>query len=709
FNAIGEYTVSLNVTNAVGTKSLTKEAFITVNPALTSQVCDTLTNFLTSEPKAYVPIIGGGSYAGHVSNKLKSFVESYANAGNYTHITGAFLDFARAETTNPNSTINVKVFANSGGSPGTVLATKSVKITDIRQDVLNARETKVMFDTPIAVSGQFFVGFDVTYAAGDTVGVYTTKYGAAGTNTAFFQFSGGSWCAYGTCWSKTHLKISPLVAVLPSADFSISSASIHPNESVTFNASTSKNAATYNWTFQGTSKLNSVSQIVTNSFTAPGTYNVVLNVTNGCGTTASKTSSLTVTSLCDAGNITGDSTVCIGNTLILTPTVSGGSWSTSDNTIASIDSGTLTSNKSGSVIVTYSISESCMVNKTITVNSLPDTPTLSGPSVICMGSTAVITPSISGGQWSSSNIDFVTVNNGVIQGVLDGTIDISYAIGNEGCSSVTTKAITVEVKPVLPLISGPSKICWNGKAMMRASVAGGVWGVENSTLLLASPQGLFRNSVKPATDNFKSGVNYTITSRLGACSSKAVKNVYVRNVTAPSITISASKTSLKVNEVTTATVTTAITSLGTWSSTNTVVGATSNLANTKTASVKGLRVGTGANVVYFADDVTTGCRQAGYLAFSVTAAISMVSNSHSEVSMPVNVRLYPNPSNGKFMIQNSNGVTFVKLLDLSGRLIATQPIVSGTTTIDFSGVTSGKYMVQISGDNFNEIQPIVIE
>lgn len=59
--------------------------------------------------------------------------------------------------------------------------------------------------------------------------------------------------------------------------------------------------------------------------------------------------------------------------------------------------------------------------------------------------------------------------------------------------------------------------------MMRASVAGGVWGVENSALLLASPQGLFRNSTKPATDNFKSGVNYTVKSRLGACSSKAIK------------------------------------------------------------------------------------------------------------------------------------------------------------------------------------------
>jgi hypothetical protein len=244
---------------------------------------------------------------------------------------------------------------------------------------------------------------------------------------------------------------------------------------------------------------------------------------------------------------------------------------------------------------------------------------------------------------------------------------------------------------------------------MRASVAGGVWGVENNALLLASPQGLFRNSVKPVIDNFKSGVNYTIKSRLGACSSKVVKNVYVRNITAPSISVIAAKTSLKVNEVTTATTTTTINSAGTWSSTNTVVGATANLSNTKTAAIKGLRVGTGANVVYFADDVKTGCRQAGYLAFNVTTTSSLVDVNSTQTASVNGVQLYPNPSNGKFTIENTDGSTSVKLVDLTGRVIAKQSINSGTATVDFSGVATGKYMVHITGETINEVQPIVIE
>ena len=414
----------------------------------------------------------------------------------------------------------------------------------------------------------------------------------------------------------------------------------------------------------------------------------------------------------EIATLSGPSVICIGTSDTLIPSITGGQWASSNSNIATVNNGIIKGTLDGTVDISYTLADgqcSSKTTTTIAINNLPEVATLTGSSVVCLGSSSTLIPSITGGQWTSSNTNIVTVNEGLIQGVLNGTVDISYTLGGNGCSSSVSKAITVETKPALPQISGPSKICWNGKAMMRASVAGGVWGVENSALILSSPQGLFRNSVKPVIDNFKSGVNYTIKSRLGACSSKAVKNVYVRNITAPSISVIAAKTSLKVNEVTTATATTTINSAGTWSSTNTVVGATANLSNTKTAAVKGLRVGTGANVVYFADDLTSGCRQAGYIAFNVTNALNMVSNNQTELTVPVNVSLYPNPSNGKFTIENLNGAKYVKLLDLLGRVIATHSISLGANLIDFSDVAIGKYMVQISGDTINEIHLILIE
>jgi hypothetical protein len=440
------------------------------------------------------------------------------------------------------------------------------------------------------------------------------------------------------------------------------------------------------------------------------TYTFTPN-SNQCGNTTTMT--ITVNSIPDAGIISGVEEICLGDETTFTSTVSGGIWSVSNENVATIDqNGTLTSNMADSLLINYSVTSinGCNSNvfKSINILSSQTLTELNGLNSVCVGSTINLSASAEGGIWHSSNDSKAIISNGIVTGIATGTSTISYSIGSGNCYSEITKLITIETAPIVT-ISGPSKICWNGRAMMRASVAGGIWGVENSALLLASPQGLFRNSVKPAIDNFKSGVNYTVKSRLGACSSKAIKNVYVRNVTAPNITISATKTSIQVNEITAAAAATSITSVGTWSSTNTVVSASANLSNTKTAAVKGLRVGAGANVVYFAEHTTTGCRQAGYLAFGVTAAASLVDVNTTQSSNSENIHLYPNPSNGKFTLENTEGATSVKLVDLTGRVITTQPIVTGTTTVDFSGVATGKYMVHISGDNFNEVQPIVIE
>jgi hypothetical protein len=345
----------------------------------------------------------------------------------------------------------------------------------------------------------------------------------------------------------------------------------------------------------------------------------------------------------------------------------------------------------------------------LTVNEIPSSGTISGANAVCIGRTINLTPSVTGGTWNTSDPTIASVTNGAMNGVAAGTATISYTVVSGNCSSTATKLMTVEAAPVVTL-SGSYKICALGRAMMKASVAGGVWGVENSALIVTNSQGLFRNPTTPATDNFKTGITYTLKSTLGACTTKARKTLIVRNVTAPTITLTAPKIGLTVNETVTATATTSITATGVWSSMTSLVSATRNTSNTKTAAIKGLNVGTiNANVVYYADDAATGCRPLNWLTFTVTAASSMVDVASSRTSQTNGVHIYPNPSNGKFTIENIDGATSVKLVDLSGRVIATQSIATGTTAVDFSGVATGKYMVNISGDNFNEVQSVVIE
>jgi hypothetical protein len=242
--------------------------------------------------------------------------------------------------------------------------------------------------------------------------------------------------------------------------------------------------------------------------------------------------------------------------------------------------------------------------------------------------------------------------------------------------------------------------------MFRASVAGGIWAPVNSALILSSTQGLFRNGEKPSVDNFKSGVSYTLNSKLGACANKVVKNVYVRNVISPSVIISSQKTTLKLNETVTAIANTVNPASGSWSTTNTLTSVTA-LSNSKNASVKGLRVGTGSNVVYFADDATTGCRFSSWLAYNVTFAQSIVDNSDKVITS--NVNLYPNPTKDVVTIENISGAHTISLVDMTGRTIKTVSVNAEQMNLNFSGIQTGKYMVQIVGENLNEVRSIVIE
>ena len=333
---------------------------------------------------------------------------------------------------------------------------------------------------------------------------------------------------------------------------------------------------------------------------------------------------------------------------------------------------------------------------------------LTGKNAVCVGNTTNLSTSYSdlGGVWTSSSSSKATITNGVLKGIAPGSTTISYSIWKDECKLTGSKQITVEAMPTAT-ISGPSKICWNGKAMFRASVAGGVWEPVNSALILSSSKGLFRNGTRPAVDNFKSGVAYTLTSKSGSCVNKVVKNVYVRNVVSPSVIVSAPKTSIKLNEIVMATAATSNPAIGAWSSTTTLVSATAN-SNIKTAQVKGLRVGSGANVVYFADDATTGCRFSSWLGFNVLAAQSLVTAT-TNVNTSIGVNVYPNPSNGNITLENLTGASLISMLDMTGRVIKSIPVSAERMTVNFAGVQAGKYLVQITGEQMIETITIVIE
>jgi hypothetical protein len=152
---------------------------------------------------------------------------------------------------------------------------------------------------------------------------------------------------------------------------------------------------------------------------------------------------------------TGTMSICSGQTTTLSNAVTGGTWSSSNTGVATVNStsGLVTGVSGGTANITYSLSCGTAVS-VVTVNP---TAIISGSSNLCMGSPAIYTPSVSGGTWSSSNTGVATVgsSSGLVTPVATGTADIMYMTA-AGCTS--TLSVVVNAMPSVTLGTVPS-IC----------------------------------------------------------------------------------------------------------------------------------------------------------------------------------------------------------------------------------------------------------
>ncbi len=527
FSAIGQYSITLDATNGVGTGTLTKTTYITVNPALVSQVCDTLTNFASSDPTINYRITGGGYMAGHNVSKLKGYAEYYSNYSPYTHISGVTLEFAHAEASNSTNTISVNVYSVINGKPGLVLTSKTVKLIDIVNDVNNNQATTVVFNSPYQLTGPFYVGYTLTYAAGDTVSVYTGKSGTLSTNTSFLQQSNNVWCAWNTCWTNNqHLKISPMVTKLPTADFTYSCASI--NSPVNFTGATSTNSYNYNWTFTGASKTNSNFYTVSNTYPNSGTFDATLQVTGGCGVTNSVTKQITIspTSSVNVVAHASSTSFCQGQQLTLTG--SGAQTYTWDNNVTN---GIAFTPSAGTVLYTVTGTDasgcSGTANVSVTVTPSPTVSINSVPNNICVGQQITLT---------GSGAQSYTWNNNVINASAFtpalGTLNYSVTGTTNGCSNTANISITAHSYPTVIANASKTTLC-SGQQLTLSGT-----GAQSYT---------WNNGVTNAVafTPLVGTVNYTVTGDNGyGCTNTSNISVTVNQ----SPTVTATSSSSSINE-----------------------------------------------------------------------------------------------------------------------------------------------------------------
>ncbi len=234
----------------------------------------------------------------------------------------------------------------------------------------------------------------------------------------------------------------------------------------------------------------STSGVVTGVF--PGTATIAYTIENIYGCRATSTIVDTVTTIPVVPAIMGGNNVCLGSAITLTDTLTGGTWTTSDATIASVDAttGVVSGVALGTATITYSVATSCGiygVTNTVTVNPLTTLPAIVGPTRICVGANATLINPTSGGTWSTgdSAIAIVGSTSGIVTGVAAGVVNITFSYTNGfGCTSSTTQTDTVVALPVVDPITGITHQCFGTSTTLSNTTPGGVW--SSSDLLVAT-------------------------------------------------------------------------------------------------------------------------------------------------------------------------------------------------------------------------------
>ncbi len=164
----------------------------------------------------------------------------------------------------------------------------------------------------------------------------------------------------------------------------------------------------------------------------------------------------------NAAPIGGSLIVCYGGGVTtLTNTVTGGTWSSGNPTLATVNAstGAVYGVAAGTVNITYTLPSGCFVTAAVTVN--PPLAAITGPGTVCPGSTISLAHVTSGGTWTSGATGTATVSGagttGTVGGVAAGNAVITYAT-SVGC----TAQRTITVNPLPAPIGGATSVCAAG-------------------------------------------------------------------------------------------------------------------------------------------------------------------------------------------------------------------------------------------------------
>ena len=318
-------------------------------------------------------------------------------------------------------------------------------------------------------------------------------------------FTGGATNTLSVCENSSATAINTLLAVMDSntAETEIWSAVITPAHGTL--------AAAYTTTSTGSTLTPSgLSYTPTTGYSGPDTFSV--QVSDGA-LMDTITIYVTVRPLPSAGTISGASSVCVGSSITLTSTGTGGSWSSSNATANITGGGLVTGLAAGIDTITYFVVNSCGVayaTKIITVNPLPHAGTITAASSVCVTASISVSSTTTGGTWGLSNSN-ATLSGTTITGVTAGMDTLTYIVTTVCGSDTAMRAISINPLPVAGTITGASVVCEAASIADTASVSGGTWSASNTNATVSG--GVITGAVAGMDT-----ILYTVTNSCGAVS-----------------------------------------------------------------------------------------------------------------------------------------------------------------------------------------------
>ena len=419
---------------------------------------------------------------------------------------------------------------------------------------------------------------------------------------------------------------------------------------------------------------------------ASGTAGISYTVTGTCGT-AVTSGVVTVNAVPTVAAILGTATVCASATTALGDGTTGGVWSSSSTTIASVSTSAVVRGvAAGTANISYTVTNTCGASvaiQVVTVNTAPATAgTITGTATVCVSATTTLANITTGGTWHSSNSAIASVGStGTVRGVAAGTATISYTVTNTCGSAVATKVVTVSAATSAGTISGTATVCVSASTTLSDATTGGVWSSSTTSKASISTAGVVRG-VASGT----STISYTVTK---TCGSAVATKIVTVSATPTAAAISGAAT---VAVAATITLTDATTG-GVWSSSSTARATVSSAG-----VVHGVATGS-ATISY---TVTNSCGSAhATKAITITAKGARETPSGTgEDNIPVSsLQIYPNPTSGTFTV-NAPTTGVLHLVSIDGKELGRFEVQESISSFRIpDALAPGVYIYQFIDNN----------